>query len=132
MDKVALLSVWNQVFPTSPPPGLRTQLMVPVLAYRILEGQFGGLSQSARKRLDALIAKNRAAPNRAAKATKLPEATSRLIRGWRGEIHEVLVVDSGFVYRGETYKSLSPIARKVTGTQWSGPAFFGTKTKGPK
>jgi hypothetical protein len=50
-----------------------------------------------------------------------------MVRHWRGKPHEVLVTDSGFEYCGRSYSSLSQIAREITGTQWSGPAFFGLK-----
>jgi hypothetical protein len=49
---------------------------------------------------------------------------TRLIRQWRGEPHEIAATESGFEYRGAMYRSLSEIARKITGTRWSGPAFF--------
>ena len=52
---------------------------------------------------------------------------SRLIREWQGKFHEVSVRDDGFVYRDREYRSLSAIARDITGTRWSGPAFFGLK-----
>jgi hypothetical protein len=129
MDRAALLKVWTKTFPTPPPPKLRKELMVPILAYRLQEAQFGGLSHSARMRLETLIAKNRGAPVRLRATQKPAETTSKLIRSWRGEIHEVLVTDSGFIYRGEHFRKLSPIAKRITGTQWSGPAFFGTREK---
>lgn len=50
---------------------------------------------------------------------------SRLIREWQGKLHEVSVRDDGFVYRDRKYRSLSAIAHDITGTRWSGPAFFG-------
>jgi hypothetical protein len=132
MDRAALLKVWDKTLNTPPPPKLRKELMIPILAYRMQEAEFGGLSHSARKRLETLIAKNRAAPTRLRAPAKPPEATSKLIRSWRGEIHEVIVTESGFIYRGETFAKLSPIAKRITGTQWSGPAFFGTKKKGDR
>jgi hypothetical protein len=49
------------------------------------------------------------------------------VREWKGKVHEVLINANGFEYLGETYKSLSPIACRITGTHWSGPAFFGTR-----
>lgn len=52
---------------------------------------------------------------------------TRLLREWQGATHEVLVLDVGFDYAGQTYKSLSAIARAITGTPWSGPLFFGIK-----
>jgi hypothetical protein len=129
MDRATLLKVWAKTFPAPPPGKLRKELMVPILAYRIQEAEFGGLSHSARTRLQILIEKNRAAPNRHSGPRKPAEVTSKLIRSWRGEVHEVTVTDTGYIYRGETYAKLSPIAKRITGTQWSGPAFFGTRPK---
>src|SRR5580698_3302208 len=51
---------------------------------------------------------------------------TKIIREWKGQLHEVAVTTEGYVYNGEVYKSLSPIATRITGTRWSGPAFFGT------
>ena len=56
----------------------------------------------------------------------------KLIRTWRGETHQVIVTDEGFLWRDKTFKSLSIIAREITGTQWSGPVFFGLKKTKPK
>jgi hypothetical protein len=50
------------------------------------------------------------------------------MRQWRDQVHDVIVEDAGFAYRGVRYRSLSEIARIITGTRWSGPAFFGIKT----
>jgi hypothetical protein len=52
---------------------------------------------------------------------------TRLIRQWDGQTHQVTVAEEGFEYKGERYKSLSEIARLITGTRWSGPLFFGLK-----
>jgi hypothetical protein len=54
---------------------------------------------------------------------------TRLIRAWRGERHQVTVLENEFAYRGARYRSLSAIARTITGTRWSGPTFFGLKTR---
>ncbi len=51
-----------------------------------------------------------------------------LERGWRGETHHVTVLADGFAYRGQRYRSLSQIARLITGTRWNGPAFFGLRS----
>jgi Protein of unknown function (DUF2924) len=52
---------------------------------------------------------------------------SKLLREWHGETHEVLVLDKGFAWRGETYPSLTAVARAITGTNWNGWTFFGLK-----
>jgi hypothetical protein len=56
---------------------------------------------------------------------------ARLVREWRGRTHEVLVLDDGFSWQGTHYRSLSAVARKITGTRWSGPLFFGLKQNRP-
>jgi hypothetical protein len=54
----------------------------------------------------------------------------RLLREWRGVTHEVTVVDGGYEHEGKRYRSLSAVARAITGTQWSGPLFFGLRKTG--
>lgn len=133
LNRAQLLPIWADNFSTDPPPKLRKELMVPILAYRIQERQFGGLSHNARKQLQEIA---RTLPS---KRLKMGEAktvntaeNARFIRLWRGEIHEVVCLKDGFEYKGRRFTSLSRIAREITGTQWSGPVFFGTKEKKAK
>ena len=127
LNKTQLLVIWAENFSKDPPPNLRKELMVPILAYRIQEKEFGGLSHSARRRLreiaDSLITKK---PSQE-RPDSDPQNGTRLLRMWRGEMHEVLATGNGYLYRGETYSSLSKIAREITGTRWSGPLFFGVR-----
>jgi Protein of unknown function (DUF2924) len=58
-----------------------------------------------------------------------PKAGTRIVREWQGRLHEVSVLENGFEYGGRTYRSLSEIAREITGTRWSGPAFFGMRKR---
>lgn len=127
MDKKRLVELWGATFPTPPPEKLRKELMVPLLAYRMQESVYGGLSNSARRRLHSLAATRRSA--RPAKEASPSPQVAKLVRTWGGETHEVFVTDAGFIYRGEMFKKLSPIAKRITGTPWSGPAFFGTRDK---
>jgi Protein of unknown function (DUF2924) len=133
LGKPELLKIWEKNFDKSPPPKLRKQLMVSILAYRMQEREFGGLSLAARNRLQE-IAKTLRPSKRADRDNSLNVGTSVetgtcLVRSWHGEVHEVRVTENGFEYRGQQYSSLSRIAREITGTQWSGPVFFGTKKK---
>jgi hypothetical protein len=57
--------------------------------------------------------------------TMMLKPGARLMREWRGETHDVRVLEDGFEWRGQRWRSLSAIAREITGTQWSGPRFFG-------
>ena len=132
MNKVQLLEVWERTFPTPPPAKLRKELMVPILAHRIQETAHGGLSQTARSRLQRLIDERPTSTVRVSKERSVAQPASKLIRSWKGEVHEVLITPDGFLYRGETFRKLSPIAKRITGTQWSGPAFFGTKAQEKK
>jgi hypothetical protein len=121
-----LIPLWNQHFQTPPPTTLRKELMVPLLGYRMQEGVHGGLSLHARNRLRQIAAGLLKGPRRA-KQIVSPEEGTRILRQWHGEMHEVRCTDDGLFYRGEKYSSLSKIAFVITGTKWSGPAFFGVK-----
>ena len=127
-----LKTMWREYFGCEP-PAYRKGFMVRRLAHRIQELAYGGLTPQYRKRLDALVA-GQADP---ARKTKMREdhfvAGTRLIREWQGTDHEVTVVEDGFSYRGRPYRSLSAIARAITGTRWNGPLFFGLRsTQGRK
>jgi hypothetical protein len=121
-----LIPIWNANFQTPPPKTLRKELMVPLLSYRIQERAHGGLSLQARRRLKEIAAGLPKGPKSARKVVE-PEQGTRILRQWRGEIHDVRCTDEGLYYRGERYSSLSKIAYVITGTKWSGPAFFGVK-----
>jgi hypothetical protein len=127
LAKPQLLALWQELFAKPPHPRLRRELMVPILAYRIQENAYGGLKLSTRKRLQKLaqeVTRNREAPLQIMPQLK---RGTKLLRQWQGELHEVMVADDGFGYRSKRYRSLSEIAREITGTRWSGPAFFGLK-----
>jgi hypothetical protein len=99
-----------------------------MLAHRLQEKAFGGLSKPSRNRLRKLAESAEKPSTRLTHATKRLRPGTRLIREWRGETHVVSVLDDGAEYRGKRYGSLSEIARTITGTRWSGPAFFGLKS----
>ncbi len=132
LSKTQLLPIWSENFSTPPPPKLRKELMVPILAYRLQEKEYGGLSHSARKRLKYIALSLGAHRRSSSPKPSDPDSGSRLIRVWGGEVHEVDCRDGLYVYRGKQFTSLSRIAREITGTHWSGPAFFGTKRKEKK
>ena len=99
--------------------------MLPILAFRLQELAHGGLKPETIARLREIeLSLNPKGQNDARQRFK---AGTRLVREWKGKVHEVVITAGGFEYQGETYKSLSPIACRITGTHWSGPAFFGTK-----
>ncbi len=89
------------------------------IAYEMQVRQIGGLTPSERKALGAL-ARGRSNPS-----PRLLKVGTRLYRSWRGITQEILVLESGYSWRGKSYASLSEVARAITGTRWSGPRFFG-------
>jgi Protein of unknown function (DUF2924) len=104
------------------------ELLVNTIAWHLQARQFGGLSPSVQRRLERLAAAiERGEPVRPLTATDRLHPGTTLERAWRGETHVVTVVADGFTYRGRRYRSLSQIARRITGTRWNGPAFFGLR-----
>jgi Protein of unknown function (DUF2924) len=123
-----LRDMWRELFDCDPPPFGRRYLE-DRLAYRVQELHFGGLSDRARRKLDALVdqlepkAARRRDPGR-------PIAGTRLVREWRGVQHTVEVREHDFEYQGRPYRSLSAVAREITGTRWNGWLFFGLRRTG--
>jgi hypothetical protein len=121
-----LLEVWQKLYKKAAPFGIRREIMVPFLAYKIQENAYGGLKPATRaelRRVAQTLERSRAS-NALPARSKIRPGT-RLLRRWREEMHEVFVTELGYEYRGATYRSLSELARKITDTRWSGPAFFG-------
>jgi hypothetical protein len=100
--------------------------MVPILAFRLQEISHGGLTEQTQMNLKAAI---NSLPLKGQTAPRQFRAGTRIVREWKGKVHQVWITEKGFEYQGETFRSLSPIACRITGTHWSGPAFFGTKGK---
>jgi hypothetical protein len=120
---------WRELFEGEPPPYNRHYLESR-LAYRIQELAYGGLSPETLERLDALADELEGkCTKRRSSLQNRPTAGTRLIREWRGIEHSVTVRQEDFEYQGRPYKSLSAIARLITGTRWNGLVFFGLKNQ---
>ena len=129
----ALRALWPQWFDRPPPAKIRRELLVRALAYRMQERAFGGLSMATRAKLRAIATAVTSHSVDQVLATRRLTPGTQVIREWGYERHQVTVEVAGFVYRGQRYRSLSEIARRITGTRWSGPLFFGvTPPKGPR
>ena len=124
----ALKARWRQLFETEPPPYNR-RFLEHRLGYRIQELAYGGLKPETVERLDALADEFDGKLSRRRRIENKPIAGTRLIREWKGVEHQVTVRDEGFDYQGRPYKSLSAIARAITGTRWNGLIFFGLKNQ---
>jgi hypothetical protein len=123
-----LLDLWRNLYGKVAPPAVRREVLVPFLAYKIQENAYGGLKPATRAELRRIA--RSLERNRSSKPLIRPriKAGTRLFRHWRGQMHEVFVTESSYEYRGVGYRSLSEIARTVTGVRWSGPAFFRLKS----
>jgi hypothetical protein len=120
---------YRSLYRSAPPPGLSRSLLLRALAYRLQEAALGGLSRSTRRRL-VQVAANDAEQLPAAPTLRYEPAPGMvLIREWHGVAYHVTVLEHGVRYGGEHYRSLSQVARLITRTRWSGPAFFGLRGK---
>lgn len=120
-----LSSEWEALHGAAPPRNMGSDLLARGIAWKQQERHEGGLCPAIVRELDRFAAQlGRSGDLDLERQTSLRPG-SRLIRDWHGRTCRVLVLDEGFEFEGERYASLSQIARKVTGTQWSGPRFFG-------
>jgi Protein of unknown function (DUF2924) len=129
-----LKALWREYFGVEP-PAYRRGFLVRGLAHRIQELTYGGLKPAYQARLDAMIAgterpNGAARPGRRARQDVNLLKGTKLLREWRGVMHEVTVIDGGYEHQGRRYRSLSAVARAITGTAWSGPLFFGLRKTG--
>jgi hypothetical protein len=126
MGLPALRAVWRSRW--GEPPAFRSRdLLARAMAYRLQAQTFGGPPVSLRRRLEDYG--QRFAADRTFTPAPGPalKPGSSLIREWRGVRHEVAVTERGFAYQGESFRSLSQVALRITGTKWNGHVFFGLK-----
>ena len=117
---------WRILYGTEPPPRISEDLPRRAIAYRLQERAFGGLKPSTRRLLQRVAEDARPRSSSATPTRKL-SAGAVLIREWQGTSHQVMVLEDGVLFRGKRHRSLSEVARKITGNRWSGPLFFGLK-----
>ncbi len=127
LPRTALVERWAEAFGRPPPKGISRRLLEHAAAYQLQAQALGGLKPTVLRELrrtagSGLNGAPAASPPSPRKAL-LPG--SRLVRDWNGRSHTVEVTDSGFMYAGQQYRSLSGVARTITGARWSGPRFFG-------
>ena len=124
---------WRQLF-EGEPPAFNRRYLESRLAYRIQELAYGGLKPETVRRLEKLGEEldGGRVDVRKRPANDRPIPGTRLIRDYQGIEHCVTVRDNDFEYQGRPYKSLSAIARAITGTQWNGVVFFGLRSSGRK
>ena len=129
MDGDGLRREWCRLYRSHPPLHIRRDLLVLAIAWKLQEKVHGGLTAAQKRRLAGLAEELKKGGDLSAGPAIRLKPGSRLVREWRGETHDVLVLEDGFEWNGERRHSLSAIAREITGTHWSGPRFFGLKPR---
>jgi Protein of unknown function (DUF2924) len=118
---------WRGLYKAAAPAHFSRDLLVRAVAYRMQELAQGGLRPEPQRRLRQIVQEFNETGATRMRARPALKPGTRLIREWQGRTYEVLVLDDGFSWQGAGYRSLSAIARTITGTPWSGPLFFGLK-----
>ena len=126
----ALKGRWRDLYQAEPPLRLGRALMIRAIAHRLQENALGGLKPSVARQFTRAAEDVVAGRPVALPVTAIKPGT-RLLREWQGSTHEVIVLESGVRYQGQTWRSLSEVARAITGARWSGPLFFGLKERRP-
>jgi hypothetical protein len=126
VDLAGLQACWRSMFGRRAPAHLPKHLLLRIVAYRMQAEVHGDLDPASVRSLDRL------AKTGSDKSAALPQASSvkpgtLLVREWDGVLHRVMALDQGFVWNGTSYRSLSEVARAITGTRWNGPRFFGLR-----
>jgi hypothetical protein len=131
LDIGELRQQWRGLYKTQAPPNLSRELLVRAVAYRMQELALGGLRPEPRRQLLRIAQQFKETGEPAIRARPELKPGTRLMREWQGRTYDVLVLDDGFSWQNTRYRSLSAIARQITGTPWSGPLFFGLKPNRP-
>lgn len=116
-DTASLRLLWRQAFGYAAPRSLRRDMLVRAVAYRAQVNQKGDVTFGARHQTAMEV------------GGAVGRANAKLIRVWRGNVYEVVTVDDGFEMNGKRYRSLSAIAREITGVRWNGLTFFGVRDR---
>ena len=130
LSRDELRALWTKELGEQPPATLGRDVLALGISYTRQERHQGGFSKPFARELDRLldqVLRGDRTERSTALTTALPRRGTILVREWQGTTHRVTVADDGFLWNGRTYRSLSSIARAITGTNWNGPRFFGMR-----
>src|SRR6267143_11004 len=127
LDIRELREEWRLLYKTDASPHLSHELLIRAVAYRVQEVALGGLRPEPQRPLRQIAQELKQTGEAAKRFRPQLKPGTRLMREWQGRTYEVVVLDDGVSWQGTRCSSLSAIARKITGTAWSGPLFFGLK-----
>ena len=129
LDSLTILELrqeWRRLHQTPPPMRLSRDLLLRGIAYKFQERVLGGLSKATLRKLQGSGSENSSSITKRRPRVSFKPGT-RLVREWHGVTHTVVILADGVEWRGQRYRSLSVVARQITGAHWSGPRFFGLK-----
>jgi hypothetical protein len=127
LDLPALRVEWRKLKRSEPPVFMKRDLLLRALAYELQVKAFGGLDRDIARLLDRLARTDNPGAVLATLRQRRLKPGTLLVREWDGDVHRVVVAEDAFLWREQTHKSLSEIARLITGTRWNGPRFFGLR-----
>jgi hypothetical protein len=124
MERGALITLWQELMDKPLPRHMSIVFLKQVLAFEVQSKRNGGLHSGFIKRLN-----KQAVGSKPKRSNTEPKPGGRLLREWNGITHVVDIADGHYVWKEKRYRSLSAIARAITGAHWSGPRFFGLNKK---
>lgn len=128
LDRTELIERWRILYDREPPASISRPLLLHAIAYRMQEKALGGMKPSTRRFLEKTV-KDASARRQVSTPPSTLKSGTRLLREWHGVTHEVVILENGVGCNGKHYRSLSEVARVITGAKWSGPLFFGLRKK---
>jgi hypothetical protein len=118
---------WKAICGKAPSPEIGRSFLTRAIAYRLQERAYGELKPPTCKLLARAV--EQTPPGSSKPQSRMAQSGTILIREWRGIAHRVTMLDDGVFFNGKRYRSLSEVAREITGSRWSGPRFFGLRTQ---
>ena len=131
LDAASLRAEWRRLYRSHPPKRVGRDLLARAIAYKLQERALGGLNATAKRKLRAFAEQLESGDGTAFDPGIMLKPGAKLLREWGGDSYVVIALEDGFEFNGRRYRSLSKIAREITGAHWSGPRFFGLK-RAPK
>lgn len=126
LDTPVLRRRWFDLLKTEPSNRISRDVLIRAVAFAMQAVKSGGLSKPVQRQLLRHVSEIGSAGVQTVSSGPGYKPGTRLVREWQGKVHEVIILDDGYLWSGKRYGSLSAIARAITGTRWSGPRFFGT------
>ena len=124
----AIIAAWEQAYGT-PAPNVPPSMLARHMTWQMQADELGGLNKRIERHLNKLCEASEEALQQPKPLPEMPSPGTRFLREWGGKVHHVELLPNGrYAYAGKEWRSLSTIAKHITGAHWSGPRFFGAPT----